>query len=55
MDNNTLTITSNLGPLTIFRSPSFIPYAQFDEDYLVTIPFHMYIVYVPIGFSYSIN
>jgi|GEM_PF-3310142 len=51
--NNEISITSELGPTTTFSSPSFIVNAQFDNDFFASVPFSVYVIYIPEGMSYN--
>lgn len=55
INNNDITITSDLGPFSTFTSPTFLSYAQFDNNFFISVPFHLYIIYVPVGMTYEFH
>lgn len=55
ISGNTLTITSDLAPLSLYKSSSFLTFGQFDSNYFNRIPWRLYEVHIPSGMLYTID
>jgi|LGVF01.2.fsa_nt_gb hypothetical protein len=55
IENNVITITSDLGPTVMYTSPTFLTYAQFNYDFFESIPHSFFVIYVPEGTSYILD
>jgi len=53
--SNEITILSDLGQLSTYRSLTFVPYAQFDSSYMQGAPYIIYEIHIPEGLGYSID
>lgn len=54
-ENNTIIIDDYLGPVSVFRSMSFISNLQFDYSYFKSIPHEIYEIHIPKEMVVNIN
>lgn len=52
---NEITILSDLGPMSTYANLTFLPYAQFDYNYIEGMPYRIYEIHIPEGLTYSFN
>ena len=53
INGNKITILSDLGPLSMYASLTFLPYAQIDSNFIQGTPYIIYEIHIPEGLSYS--
>ncbi len=53
--DNELTVLSDLGPLSMYKSSTFLTYGQFDANYFIRVPGRVYELHIPKDMQYSFN
>ena len=53
INGNEISINSDLAQLSTYVSLPFIPYAQFDSNYLEGVPYRIYEIHIPKDVNYS--
>lgn len=55
LDGNRVLITSDLGPLSFYKSSTFLTFGQFDSHYFDRAPNRIYEVHIPVGTQYILD